>query len=392
MPLVPRTLGVLASLALAAGQVAAGEPPLSVTANTGEPRVDVRGGSPTRLDPRSSYDTRSADDRLRIPPEHDPWSELPDTRYGMFGYNRESRVTFAVRAGEDGRRQLRIDANRNGDLRDDALLSSEPVEFGQRVYAELRDPHLILALDFLGEQTSTALLMTGTIREGTLALDGRSVRFTVQGEMGRYGNDLQEVYFDTSGDGEIDDSWFSDERYVPRDGHVNLVGRSWSFVVSEEGSRLTLEALPDKRPGRIPLAPGNPAPDFPFTDIDGKQGRLSDYRGRVVVLYLWGTWCSPCQGETPFLLEAYERFHERGLEILAVAKQDQPERVRAYVEEHGIAWRQTIQDEGSPMIALYRASSVPNALIVDRNGTIVERAIRGVNLLERLERLFADPE
>jgi thiol-disulfide isomerase/thioredoxin len=378
-----RTVAVLAALALALGRVeAAGPTPRTITAHTGEPRVDVRGGSPTRLDPRAAYDTRSADDKLRIPPEHDPWSELPDTRYGLFGQNRESRVTFAVR-NDDGRRQVRIDANRNGDLRDDPPLLSEPVEFGQRVHAELQDPHVILALSFFDGQDATALMMSGTIREGTLDLDGKQVKFSVHGQMGRYADD-QEAYFDTSGDGEIDDSRFSDERYLPQHGHVNLAGHSWSFSVSEDGSRLRLEQLPDKRPGRIPLAPGNPAPDFAFTDIDGKGGRLSDYRGRVVVLYLWGTWCSPCRGETPHLLEAYRRYHERGLDILAFAKKDQPDRVRAYVEEYGIAWRQTIQD--------YRVSAIPNALIIGRDGRIAERAIRAKNLLEGLKPLFEDPE
>ena len=110
----------------------------------------------------------------------------------------------------------------------------------------------------------------------------------------------------------------------------------------------------------------------------------------MLLLYLWGTWCAPCKDETPHLRQAFDTYYEQGLEILGVAKRDEPEIIRDYVKQHGMPWRQAAEPQEGPIVTLYRAQAVPNMVLIDRDGRIVRRALRGRELMAALEPLFAD--
>ena len=136
------------------------------------------------------------------------------------------------------------------------------------------------------------------------------------------------------------------------------------------------------------MTPGLPAPDFAFVDLDGDPGRLSDYRGSVVLLAVWASWCPHCKKEMPWLVDASREFHDEGFEILGVASDDTEAAVRAYVEQHRMAWRQTLEPEGGPIATLYRADGVPTLVLIDRDGTIVEHDISGSRVEDRVRSLL----
>jgi peroxiredoxin len=387
-----RSTLIAPALLLASAAAVAGE---AIEATTGAPRLDVTAGSPARLQVRVAYEHDSADEEFAVPAERDPWSEDGRALYAFFGAEWGKRWTAVVIPLESSPPLFLVDLDRDGDLRDEQPAEGVPHDgFGGGHRLEVRlsglEPPLILHLgkDLTGIRR--LYVVAEALREGRVEIGDARLRFIVQGRYGTYGDPFQDVYFDTDGDGEIELGRYSDERYVIGDEYVNLAGRSWSFEVDPAGDRLRLEALKYKRPGRFRLGPGNLAPDVSFADVDGEAGRISDYRGKVLLLYLWGTWCAPCKEETPHLRQAFDTYYGQGLEILGVAKRDEPEVIRDYVKRHGMPWRQTAEPEEGAIVTLYRAQAVPNMVLIGRDGRIVRRALRGRELMAALEPLFAD--
>lgn len=135
-----------------------------------------------------------------------------------------------------------------------------------------------------------------------------------------------------------------------------------------------------------------PAPDFTFTTLDGSQVRLSDLKGRVVVLNFWASWCGPCRDEAPALQAVWERYRDRGVVLLGVAYTDTERGARAFVEE----FRQTYPnglDIGTRISEMYHIQGVPETFIINRDGEVVEFIMQPLTeaaLVERLERLLED--
>ena len=116
---------------------------------------------------------------------------------------------------------------------------------------------------------------------------------------------------------------------------------------------------------------GTPAPDFELKALDGSKVRLSDYRGRPVLLSFWAVGCPPCQLEATQLSGFAEQYAKEGLAVLAVNVWDEPPRkVERFVEEQKL--RQRILLYGQEVEARYAAPAVPTLFWIDRTGVIVD--------------------
>jgi thiol-disulfide isomerase/thioredoxin len=131
---------------------------------------------------------------------------------------------------------------------------------------------------------------------------------------------------------------------------------------------VTLTPLAEKRPPRVLFVAGYPAPDFSFTDLDGKARKLSDYRGKVVLVDFWGTWCGPCLAAIPELVAAYEKFHARGFEIVGVDQDEKRELLQTFVTEKKLPWPQAFDGAKGPIVSLYRITGFPSYFLLDKDG------------------------
>jgi len=135
---------------------------------------------------------------------------------------------------------------------------------------------------------------------------------------------------------------------------------------SPQGPAVTVVALPAE-----PVE-GAQAPDFTVKGLDGKPVRLSDFRGKRVVLNFWATWCSPCRIEIPELQAAYARYGKDGLVVLAIDYAESAERVKQFVQDNGLTFPIGIDDTGYVLMA-YQVRGIPTSFFIDRNGLIVQK-------------------
>ena len=110
------------------------------------------------------------------------------------------------------------------------------------------------------------------------------------------------------------------------------------------------------------------APDFALNDSQGAPIKLSDYKGRVVLLNFWATWCHGCVLEIPWFIEFQERYKDSGLSVIGVSIDEGWKPVKAFVEEKKVNYPIVIDTEG--VRRLYELNAMPMTLLIDRSGEI----------------------
>jgi len=122
--------------------------------------------------------------------------------------------------------------------------------------------------------------------------------------------------------------------------------------------------------GDEPIAMGEPLPDFELARLGAPEPqRLSDLRGRPVVLNFWATWCAPCRAEMPILQAVYDDLSDEGLEILAIDVGEEPAIAASFVRSLGLGLP-ILFDETEAVADRYRISSFPVTYMVDREGRL----------------------
>jgi peroxiredoxin len=123
---------------------------------------------------------------------------------------------------------------------------------------------------------------------------------------------------------------------------------------------------------------GQLAPEFELEDLSGQSVKLSDYRGQVVLINFWATWCGYCRTEFPEIQRAYEGNHDKGFVVLAVNVQDRKQSVQAYVQELGLTFPVLLDPFGRAS-GPYKARGLPTSYFVDQQGVIVLKKVGPVD-------------
>jgi len=172
-----------------------------------------------------------------------------------------------------------------------------------------------------------------------------------------------------------------------------MSGRSGAAWVGAAVAAAAVFAVVFGRGPPAPVGRGTPAPDFALERLaDGASVRLSELRGRVVLVSFWATWCAPCEQEMPALERLYRELREEGFELLAVSVDTDAEAVRAFQERLGISFP-ILLDPEQRVAREYQTFRFPESLLVDRDGRVVERYVGAKEwdaaaYLDRIRRLL----
>ncbi len=135
---------------------------------------------------------------------------------------------------------------------------------------------------------------------------------------------------------------------------------------------------------------GNPAPDFTSNDANDKPVTLSTFKGKYILLDFWASWCGPCRLENPNVVKAYHKYHDKGFEIFGVSLDDTKSDWIQAIKKDGLDWTQVSDLKGwnAPVVSLYGVNGIPMNYLLDKNGIIVAKGLRGEELDSKLAELL----
>lgn len=153
-----------------------------------------------------------------------------------------------------------------------------------------------------------------------------------------------------------------------------------------------VEVLEELIPTLEVVSVGNPAPDFAANDPEGNTHKLSDYIGKSDYLFLdfWASWCGPCRRENPNIVKAYEKYKDKGFDIFAVSLDSSRDGWVTAIEKDGLVWT-NVSDLllwDSEPAKLYGVRAIPANFLIDKNGVIVAKNLKGEDLHNTLEELL----
>lgn len=179
-----------------------------------------------------------------------------------------------------------------------------------------------------------------------------------------------------------------------------LIAGVWASDISDLGSsslavvpvEIQKEVVPS---GRVGTGIGDTAPEIALKNPKGKEIKLSNLRGSIVLVDFWASWCGPCRRENPNIVSAVKKYKKAkfktadGFEIYSVSLDSDVARWEAAIESDGLSWKNHVSDLkrwNSEAAAVYGVHSVPMSFLVDENGIIIGKNLRGMELHRQIDR------
>ncbi len=138
------------------------------------------------------------------------------------------------------------------------------------------------------------------------------------------------------------------------------------------------------------VAIGKTIPDFEQTDVDGKMINIQSYRGKYVLVDFWASWCGPCRGENPNVVNAYNRFKDKNFTVLGVSLDKSKEPWIQAINKDGLVWKHVsdLQGWSNSVAQKFGITSIPQNYLIDPNGIVIGKNLRGAALEAKLESIL----
>jgi peroxiredoxin len=137
-------------------------------------------------------------------------------------------------------------------------------------------------------------------------------------------------------------------------------------------------------------AVGAKAPEFSGPNPDGKEIALNDIMGKVTLIDFWAAWCKPCRAENPNIVSVYEKYHDKGLNVIGVSLDRSADAWKKAIIDDGLEWHQisNIAYFDDQIAKMYNVNAIPAAFLLDENGVIIAKNLRGQDLEAKVSELL----
>ncbi|MDE0313648.1 MAG: redoxin domain-containing protein [Candidatus Poribacteria bacterium] len=169
------------------------------------------------------------------------------------------------------------------------------------------------------------------------------------------------------------------EKTEQKNPFIRSIYREIAMIHEEKGNIELARAYFLKADSKLEMI-GKPAPDFSLIDIDGNSISLKDYRGKVVLLYFWATWCGPCTGNMPIVKKVYDANRDFGFDVIGINRDTEEADMSEYLNVCSLPWRQIFDGKEGPLKKLYRVSGMPSKWLIDKDGNIISYEFRSTEL------------
>lgn len=167
---------------------------------------------------------------------------------------------------------------------------------------------------------------------------------------------------------------------------TNFSGTKIAMALAKEEAQEAAEARI-----RASLVPGRQLPDFNETDVSGKPLSLASYRDKVVLVDFWATWCMPCRMELPNVIAAYQKYHNKGFEVVGISLDTTQKNLLDFTTENNMPWPQYFDGHGwdNKLVQKYGIEAIPATFLLDGNGKIIGENLRGEELDDAVAKAIA---
>ena len=139
------------------------------------------------------------------------------------------------------------------------------------------------------------------------------------------------------------------------------------------------------------LVKGTKFPDFNEKDTAGKPLSIANYKGKVVLVDFWATWCGPCVGELPNVLKTYGKYHDKGFEVIGISLDSDRQKLESFIKQKNVTWPQFFDGQawGNKLAMKYGVESIPATFLLDGKGKIIGKDLRGEDLEQAVAKALA---
>jgi peroxiredoxin len=171
-------------------------------------------------------------------------------------------------------------------------------------------------------------------------------------------------------------------------GYFNKIDKSLLKTKSAKNIKKIMDEMAGASAAKIEV--GSKAPDFAANNPEGKKISLAESLGKVTIIDFWASWCGPCRAENPNVVALYKELHAKGLNIIGISLDKDAAKWKEAIAKDGLVWPQisNLKYWSEPIAKQYNIESIPATFILDANGTVVAKDLRGAELKAKVTELL----